>query len=123
VSGKPYVLIVEDDIWLAEQHVRTLELAGFRASYVINALAAMDSLDTELPHVIVLDVLLVGPNAFTFLHEVRSHTDLASIPVVLCTNSVDTVGHMDLTSYGIVDVLNKATMTPNDLVVAIKRSI
>ena len=117
----PYILVVEDDVWLAEQYVRLLRRAGFRVNYVTDALAAIDSLDSEAPQVIMLDVLLAGPNAFTLLHEIRSHADLASIPVILCTNSVDSMQDFDLASYGVVDLLNKATVTPNDLILAIKR--
>jgi len=117
----PYILVVEDDVWLAEQYVRLLRRAGFRVNYVTDALAAIDSLDSEVPQVIMLDVLLAGPNAFTLLHEIRSHADLASIPVILCTNSVDSMQDFDLASYGVVDLLNKATVTPNDLILAIKR--
>jgi len=117
----PYILVVEDDVWLAEQYVRLLRRAGFRVNYVTDALAAIDSLDSEAPQVIMLDVLLAGPNAFTLLHEIRSHADLASIPVILCTNSVDSMQDFDLASYGVVDLLNKATVTPNDLILAIRR--
>jgi DNA-binding response OmpR family regulator len=116
----PHVLIVEDDVWLAEQHVRTLKQGYFQAEYVTHALAAMDVLDSRRPDVIVLDVLLAGPNAFTLLHELRSHTDLASIPVVLCTNTADALLDMDIASYGVTKILNKTTMTPADLVAAVK---
>jgi DNA-binding response OmpR family regulator len=118
---EPYVLVVEDDEWLAEQHVRTLEAAGIRAHYILDALAAMDELDVKRPDVLVLDVLLPGPNAFTLLHEVRSHNDLLSMPVVLCTNSADRLRQEDVMAYGVVWVLDKTTMYPNDLVAAVRR--
>jgi len=121
MTKTPYVLIVEDDEWLAEQHVRTLGLAGIRAEYVPHALAAIDSIDNNMPDVIVLDVLLAGPNAFTLLHELQSHADLASIPVVLCTNSADQLAEEDVVAYGVKRVLDKATMMPSDLVTAIKK--
>ena len=117
----PYVLIVEDDQWLAEQHIRTLSGAGVRAEYVPHALAAIDSIDSNAPDAIVLDVLLAGPNAFTLLHELQSHADLAAIPVILCTNSADQLASEDVAAYGVQRVLDKATMVPGDLVTAIKK--
>ena len=118
-----YVLIVEDDDWLAEQYVRTLADAGIRADAVPHALAAMDSIDRMLPDALVLDVLLAGPNAFTLLHELQSHADLASIPVILCTNSADQLADEDISAYGVTRVLDKATMQPGDLVTAIKKAL
>jgi CheY-like chemotaxis protein len=121
MTKTPYVLIVEDDDWLAEQHVRTLTSAGIRADCVPHALAAIDAIDNNMPDVLVLDVLLAGPNAFTLLHELQSHADLASIPVILCTNSADQLAEEDVVAYGVERVLDKATMIPNDLVTAIKK--
>jgi DNA-binding response OmpR family regulator len=121
MTKTPYVLVVEDDEWLAEQHVRTLTGAGFQADYVVHALAAIDSVDTRLPSAIVLDVLLAGPNAFTLLHELRSHVDLAGIPIILCTNSADEIQPEAMTAYGVRAVLDKTTMHPGDLVAAIKK--
>jgi two-component system response regulator MprA len=121
MTKTPYVLIVEDDEWLAEQHARTLSAAGIRADFVSHALAAIDSIDQNRPDALVLDVLLPGPNAFTLLHELRSHADLAGIPVVLCTNSADRIADEDIEAYGVKRVLDKAVMVPGDLVAAIKK--
>lgn len=121
MSKMPYVLIVEDDTWLAEQYIRVLQTAGIRAEYVPHALAAIDAVDSVIPDAIVLDVLLAGPNAFTLLHELQSHADLAGIPVILCTNSADQVAEEDVKVYGVQRVLDKATMLPQDLVTAVKK--
>lgn len=115
------VLIVEDDEWLAQQHVRTLEAVGFLTDTSAHALDAIETIDAKRPDVLVLDVFLAGPNAFTLLHEIRSHTDLASIPVILCTNSADTIADEDLEAYGVRAVLDKTTMLPGDLVAAVKK--
>ena len=119
---KPHVvLIVEDDDWLAEQHGRTLRGAGYEVDFAPHALAAMDAVDVRRPDVIVLDLLLAGPNAFTLLHELQSHSDLASIPVILCTNSADHIAHEDIEAYGVREVLDKSTMHPDDVVASVKK--
>lgn len=122
MTTQPYILVVEDDEWLAQQHVRTLKIAGMRADYVIHALAAIDVIDSHpRPDVLLLDVFLPGPNAFTLLHELRSYTDLANLPVILCTNSADQLAQEDLGAYGIMRVLDKTTMHPDDLVAAVRK--
>lgn len=121
MTKTPMVLVVEDDEWLAQQHVRTLEMAGFKADYVVHALAAIETIDTKLPDVLVIDVFLAGPNAFTLLHELQSHSDLAAIPVILCTNAADAIPEEDSRAYGVRQVLDKTTMHPTDLVAAVKK--
>jgi CheY-like chemotaxis protein len=123
MTKTPMILVVEDDEWLAEQHVRTLHGAGFQAAHVPHALAAINSVDTKRPSAIVLDVFLAGPNAFTLLHELQSHSDLAAIPVILCTNSADDIAREDLEAYGVQQVLDKTTMKPTDLVAAVKKAL
>lgn len=121
MTKTPYVLIVEDDEWLAEQHVRTLAGVGIRSEFVPHALAAIDAIDSVVPDCIVLDVLLAGPNAFTLLHELQSHADLAGIPVILCTNNADSIAEEDVAVYGVRRVLDKTTMRPGDLIAAIRK--
>lgn len=117
------VLIVEDDDWLAEQHGRTLSEVGYAVDFAPHALAAMDLIDARRPDVILLDLLLAGPNAFTLLHELQSHVDLANIPVILCTNSADQIAGEDLEAYGVRQVLDKSTMHPDDIAAAVKKAL
>jgi CheY-like chemotaxis protein len=119
----PYVLVIEDDEWQAEQYERMLEREGIRVEVAPHALAAIDAIDAVVPDAIVLDVLLPGPNAFAFLHELRSYADLAGVPVVLCTNSADQIAENDMKAYGVVRVLDKATMIPGDLPKVVKRAL
>jgi DNA-binding response OmpR family regulator len=123
MSKIPMVLVVEDDDWLAEQHVRTLEMAGFKAAHVAHALAAIEIIDTKLPDVLIIDVFLAGPNAFTLLHELQSHADLSRIPVILCTNAADSIGTEDVEAYGIRQILDKTIMHPDDLIAAVRKVI
>ena len=119
----PMVLVVEDDEWLGEQNVRTLHVAGYEAEHVVHALAAIETIDTKRPDVMIIDVFLAGPNAFTLLHELQSYVDLASIPVILCTNSASDIAREDVKAYGVRQVLDKTTMTPADLVAAVKKVV
>lgn len=121
MTKTPYILVVEDDVWLAEQHVRTLVHAGYAASHVDKALLALDAFDVRVPDAIVLDVFLTGQNAFTLLHEMRSHSDLAAIPIIICTNSASDISSDNLSAYGVQIVLDKTVMHPNDVVAAVKK--
>lgn len=112
------IVLVEDDVWLAEQFARTL--GDYTVHHAPHALAAIDLIDEVKPAVIILDVLLTGATAFTLLHELQSYTDTAMVPIVLCTNMATELRIEELESYGVRRILDKATMRPEDLVAAVR---
>ncbi len=79
-----------------------------------NAIDAMNEISISgLPKLIFLDILLDGPDGFTFLNELASYTDTARIPIVIIT-SLD-LDNRDLAMYGVVGILKKEKMTPQDI--------
>ena len=114
-------MIVEDDPWLAEEWTRRLKNEGYKIIYARHGIEAMDKIDTADLQCIILDMFLPGPNGLVFLHELKSHADLAQIPVIMCTNSAHLFNEKDLWPYGVSKLLDKSTMDPQDLLLAIKR--
>ena len=79
-----------------------------------NAIEAMDAInETNVPQLIFLDILLDGPDGFTLLHELISYDDTAKIPIVIIS-SLD-LQNYDLSAYGVVGVLAKDQMKPQDI--------
>lgn len=116
------VLIVEDDTWQRQHVSRVLAKHGFQTAESAHALEAIDRIDVFKPDVIVLDIMLPGPNGFVLLHELQSHSDLAQIPIVVMTTHSD-ISLDQLQPYGVKVVLHKATMHPDDIVAAIRRAV
>jgi DNA-binding response OmpR family regulator len=121
MSQQASVLIIDDDQWLSSQFERVLTRADFIVYRATNALDGMTAIDTHQPQAIILDIFMPGPNGIVLLHEIRSHSDLAQIPVIVCSNSASDVPHGDLSAYGVRTVLDKTTMQPDDIVTAVKR--
>ena len=117
------VLIIEDDLWLAQQHQRVLRSAGFDTKIALNALDGIAMIDEELPDAIVLDVLLPGSTAFAFLNELQSYSDTGTIPVVICTNLAEDLLLANLLPYGIRQILDKSKMLPDDLITAVQKAL
>ncbi len=117
------VLLVEDDQWLAEVEAKVLGDAGYEVLVAPHALAAIDSIDDTVPDVIILDVLLAGSTAFSLLNEVRSHSDINEIPIVLCTNLAEQFDAKQLAGYGVKRIVDKTIMHPSDLVAAVRAVI
>ena len=74
----------------------------------------MDALaEGELPEMIFLDVLLDGPDGFTFLNELVSYDDTAKIPVVIVSSLK--FSQRELGAYGVAAVLEKEKMRPTEI--------
>ena len=114
------ILIVEDDTWLAEQQARTLEKAGYKTAISPHAEAAIDAVDDVKPDVIILDMLLAGSTAIALMHELQSYGDTGAIPIILCTNLAADIDFEDVKPYGVRRILDKTTMTPDDVVTAVR---
>ncbi len=105
------LFIIEDDPVMAECFA--LAADGHNTQLFSDAIAATAALADGLPDLIILDVLLNGPDGFTFLNELISYQDTARIPVIL-VSSLD-LSQRDLSHYGVVAVFNKETMLPSSL--------
>jgi DNA-binding response OmpR family regulator len=114
------VVVVEDDVWLAEHYLRVLRREGYETYHAAHALQAIDVIDDVRPHAILLDVLLTGTTALALLHELRSHADLADIPIILATNLADQIDMQDVQGYGVKRMLDKASMQPDDIPAAVR---
>lgn len=113
--------ILEDDPIFARLFSKSLHRAFPNSTVNIfeNAIDAINALPDGCtpPSVIILDVLLTGPDGFTFLNEIASYSDLSNIPIIIVSSL--NFPMQTLESYNVKKILNKATMTPQDLPAAI----
>ena len=115
------MLVIEDDTWQAEVLAQQLVRHGFTAEIATDGLMAFTAIDAHTPDLIVLDMMLPGPNGIAFLHELRSHADLSGIPVIIC--SAQQLELKSLQPYGVVALLDKATMQPSDVAEAARKAL
>lgn len=114
------IVLVEDDLLLAQQFMRTLEGVEMKVRHAHHAAEALTVIDDSLPEVIILDMLLPITSGFTLLHELQSYIDTAEIPVIVCTSMTDTIKLDDLRPYGVKRLVDKTLMQPSDLIAAVK---
>ena len=118
------IFIIEDDPDFAEIYQKHLtryfpEIPQQVFYNVIEANAAFSELsEEELPSLIILDILLTGPDGFTLLNELLSYPETSQIPVLLISSL--NLGQMSLQAYNVRAILNKETFTPADFVTKIK---
>lgn len=107
------LLIVEDDKNWADILCRYAAMVGADTRVVVSGGQAMEMIDDWRPDAIVLDMLLAGETAAALLNELRSHADLARLPIVVCSNAG--VNLEDLRPFGVTALLDKASMLPDEV--------
>ena len=114
------IFIIEDDPDFAEIYQKHLQCnfpeIPVRIFYnAIEANAAFSELsERELPALIILDVLLTGPDGFTLLNELLSYPETSQFPVLLISSL--NLAKFSLHAYNVRAILNKETFTPADFV-------
>jgi CheY-like chemotaxis protein len=104
--------IIEDDEIMSELFAGYLK--GVCDTKIFHdAISAINEVSSDQPDLIFLDVLLTGPDGFTFLNEIVSYEDTAKIPVVIIS-SLD-LGVESLKNYNVYKILKKEELLPDDI--------
>lgn len=115
-TSSPLVFIIDDSLIMADCIARAARGTSAMPNVLTfgDAIAAMGAIAAgQLPDLIFLEVLLSGPDAFTFLNELLSYEDTAKVPIVV-VSSLDFATN-NLADYNVVGYLNKETMTPQEI--------
>lgn len=109
------ILIVDDDPDSAATMAKFLQAAGHEITCVPNGREALASVLSDIPQVILLDMLMPEMDGPTFLEIIRSYLRLQSLPVVVLTGipespMVDRVQHLKVNS-----VLVKGKASPEEI--------
>ncbi len=118
---KPRVLLIEDDVWLADSYQDVLE--EYDVDIAQNAQDAMDNIDSYDYDVVIADVMLERGLIIDLLHELQSYDDTAKLPIILCTSLAQRLLLDDVKPYGVVQILDKTTLTPKLLREAIEHNL
>ncbi len=118
------ILLIEDDQWFSDTVVKVLKKEGWKTAVAPDGAEGIDMIDDFEPDAVLLDVMLPSSSAPTLLNELQSHTDLADVPIVLCTSvNTDDLDIESLRHYGVRQVLDKAKTSPQDIVKALKHAV
>ncbi len=85
MKNKKHVLVVEDEVALAQILESELKEASFDVTTVLNGTDALDTLKNNTFDIILLDIILPGVDGFDILNFIRKNKkDLT--PVLMLTN-------------------------------------
>jgi diguanylate cyclase (GGDEF)-like protein len=83
------ILVIDDDPFSANLIDGCLRAAGFMSSYCCQPEQALGTIASELPDLIILDVVMPGLDGFDLCRRVRTHPALQFTPVIFVTRKGD----------------------------------
>ncbi|MDR7922227.1 MULTISPECIES: response regulator transcription factor [unclassified Thermosynechococcus] len=79
------LLLVDDEPGVREAVTAYLEDSGFEVTAVANGQAALEYLETNVPDLIITDIMMPQMDGYAFLETVRQQPHLNHIPVIFLT--------------------------------------
>ena len=77
--------MVEDDINVRSMLKRMLEKENCKVSEAQDGHEALEVISSDLPQLILLDLMLPNIDGFEFIHLLRLRQDISSIPLIIIT--------------------------------------
>jgi CheY-like chemotaxis protein/methyl-accepting chemotaxis protein len=84
-SGRPRILVIEDNEVAAIQIKYALEESGFMVSVAVNGADGLESVIQSVPDAVILDLMMPGIDGFQVLEKIRSTRWTEDLPVLVLT--------------------------------------
>ena len=117
MSERRTILIVEDDEDLRRLFRTALALAGFDVIEAGDGLEALHRIDSGLPDLVVLDLMLPGVSGLVVQQELAAQAMTRRIPIVVITGSA-----IDPTNLEVACLLRKP-VTPDQLIGTVQKCL
>ena len=82
-AGKQKILVVDDDLFVRRPLQEVLRQGGFDAVSAADGPECLEMLAEQRPDLIILDVVMPGPDGFEVCRTIKSEERFADIPVIL----------------------------------------
>lgn len=110
------ILIIEDDVSIAELQKDYLELADFEADICLNGSDGLNMLKEKEYDLLILDIMLPGMDGLEILRSMKDEKD---IPVLLVSAKKEEIDKIKGLSLGADDYITKP-FSPGELVARVK---
>ena len=118
-AGKK-ILLVEDDVFVSDVYQTKLKQEGFEVISAENGSEAMKKLETVVPDIILLDIIMPYMDGKEVLARLKESEKWKNIPVIILTNLSQRDDVEEILQKGADDYLIKSHFTPSEVVEKIK---
>ena len=109
------ILLVEDDLFIRDLYVRTLEQNGYIVEIAIDGEEGVNKALANTPDIMLLDIMMPEKNGIEVLKEIKGNDKTKGIPVFLLTNLGQEGIIKEAFNIGASGYLLKARMLPRDV--------
>ena len=117
------ILIVEDEELLLDFLKRKLTELDYRVSVATNGLEALKSLQSNVPDLVLLDIVMPKMGGFELLEKMKSDSTLKEVPTIIISNSGQPVEIEKAKKLGVQDWLIKTEFDPQEVVDKVVKQI
>ncbi len=111
------ILIVDDDSLSRKLYVDLAQraLPGCQVIEAEDGAAALNILESEMPSLVLLDLVMPGVDGFTVLEHIRTHPSTRHLPVMIISGKVLSTEDIERLDFAHVAVQSKQILTPEEL--------
>lgn len=80
------ILLLEPDRVMANKYIEFLELGDHKVNLQTDAQTAINSIDKNVPDLVIMEIQLAEHNGVEFLYELRSYSEWQNIPVIILSS-------------------------------------
>lgn len=116
------VLVVEDDVDIAELVAFNLERQGWECTLVHHGTEGWEKIQQTRPDLVILDVMLPGMDGMQIFREMKQNEMTRSVPVIFLTARGELDDRLAGLSLGADDYVTKP-FSPKELVLRDRKSV
>lgn len=113
------IMVIDDDPLMLQLLKRTFEMEGYDAILAADGASAMMLMRDCKPDLIILDIMMPGPDGYMVLENIRQNYD---IPVIMVTGKRDVTSLQKALALGADDYVKKPFF-PKELVARIRAKL
>ena len=113
------IMVIDDDPLMLQLLKRTFEMEGYDAILAADGASAMMLMRDCKPDLIILDIMMPGPDGYMVLENIRQNYD---IPVIMLTGKRDMTSLQKALALGADDYVKKPFF-PKELVARIRAKL
>jgi YesN/AraC family two-component response regulator len=119
------ILVVDDQPEILEMHIRVLQAQSnvHKILRATNGLEALKIVHSELPDLILLDLMMPELDGFGVLEALRQEEATSKIPVIVLTAQVLTEENMEQLNQGVAAVLGKGLFSAQETLAHIETTL
>jgi len=123
MADKRKILLTEDELFLSSLLQMKLEQEGFQVQRAKDGEEAMQILETFIPDLMLLDLILPKKNGFEVLESLRQDPRFSKIPVIIISMLGQDTDIARGKSLGVIDYIVKARLSVDELVNKVKDKV